>query len=429
MNRVMSSRVVLAMALLLVVSGSGWALPAPMVVAQDAEDSEFLDLPAMALTPEDLEDEGLGGYGVGFGEVTYLDELIGPYAQDRNLPEDEVREILEDAGFARWYESFLDVPPDEDDPAGPSVRTFHSYVLEFANQDGAANGWDFLEDESTSETAHDVRRVKEFGDESEATRDRGKDEATGDEYELLDLSFRLGTLHAGVTIVDWAGGEPEVAEAEALAARLLERIELVLNDGAPGLSNQVVRLTGEEVASSVDSYLILDGDAIPIYRETARDTKAREQDAADADVTDAYWLREQIVARGEVPKVIVRYVVELRRFVDDVAARDWLAGVEQDIEGIGDYEDLVIDEDAPTFGDESLAFSATSANGTDRYRSVSLLVGATVAWIDVVGSEMPPATAVEALAEAQAACLEEGGCPEPLPLPDELADFAADLDD
>jgi hypothetical protein len=385
------------------------------------------DLAAMTLTPTDLEAEGLDGYGVGFGQAMFLDDVITSTTQARGLPESEVRQFYEDAGFVRRYDTFLYLPADESDPAGEAARLVVSYVLEFADETGAAGAWAFLEDESASETAEDVRGVETVGDQSEATRDRGADAATGAEYAEIDFTFRVGNLHAGVAIVDWQGEDPDVAEAETLANRLRDRIEATLDDGAPGLGSRVSRLTGSDVVPSADYYLIRDGEAIVLYGESTEQATARSDAAAEIGQTDGYRLWQQIAAGKDGADDDVWYLIELDRFADEDAAAEWLAGTEERVEANTALANLEVDRDAPTFGDESFAYTVETSDGTYRYRSVTLRVGKTIALVDVGAPETPPAEAIAMSVKAQAACLESGGCAQPLALPETLKDFLAGL--
>lgn len=187
-----------------------------VVAAQDSDGLDAVDFGAMTLTPADLEAAGLDGYRVNYGYVFYPDEVGSFVAESRGLPESEVRKTLEDAGFAYFYETSQYVPLDEDDPQSSAARQVSSYVLEFEDEDGAAAGWELLEDESGDETANDLNGVEGFGDEAEATRYRATDPVSGDQYDALDLTIRLGAFHVGVLLTDWVGEEPKVAEAKAL---------------------------------------------------------------------------------------------------------------------------------------------------------------------------------------------------------------------
>jgi len=385
-----------------------------------------VDFGAITLTPADLEAAGLEGYRVNYGYVTYPDEVAAFVADSRDLPETEVRETLEDAGFAYWYETSQYVPLDADDPQGPVARQVSSYVLEFEDEDGAEAGWELLEDESFDETARDLRQVADFGDQSEATRYRASDPVTGDMYDALDLSIRLGAFHVGVRVTDWVGEELELADAEALAEVLQERVETVLDGAGPGLSTQAVRLTGEEIVSTLDTYSLLTRKAVYLYSESTRGSVRRQNDAAELDQTDVYvvW---QHAPGGEGVEDDIWYSVDLMHFADEDAADAWLDGIRQRIENNTNFTDFEVDTGAPQLGDASIAYTAKWAESPIFYRTAALRVGTTVAVVEIQGPERVPSIAVEDVAEAQADCLEDGACDLPVAAPEELEEFISDV--
>lgn len=397
-----------------------------VVAAQDSDGIEAVDFGAMTLTPADLEAAGLDGYRVNYGYVAPLDEIVALVAESRDLPENEVRKTLEDAGFAYLYETSQYVPLDEDDPQSPAARQVSSYVLEFEDEDGAAAGWELLEDESGNETVNDLSGVEGFGDEAEATRYRATDPVSGDQYEALDLTIRLGAFHVGVRITDWVGEEPKVAEAKALAERLVERLEGVLDENGPGLSTQAIRLTGEDIVSTLDIYSLLNRKAVHLYTESTRGSVRRQNDAAELGQTDVYvvW---QHAAGGEGVEDDIWYSVDLMRFADEDAANEWFDQTERRVGNNTNLTDFEVDNEAPTLGDESIAYTAEWADSPIFYRTAVLRVGTTVAVVEMQGPERVPSIAVEAVAEAQADCLEDRACEVPMAVPEELEEFISDV--
>ena len=97
----------------------------------------------------------------------------------------------------------------------------------------------------------------------------------------------------------------------------------------------------------------------------------------------------------------------------------WLAGAPQRIGSNTAFANLEVVQ-TQTFGDESISYTLSTADGQSAYRGVLLRVGAIVIAIDVIAPQLPSATAVEALAQVQAACLIAGGCADPLPVPEDL---------
>ena len=78
-----------------------------------------LDLPAMALTPADLEAEGLDDYVVGVGNLTPSAAEAASVARVLDLDEDDVADAFADAGADWAYTMFLDRPvaPASSSPA------------------------------------------------------------------------------------------------------------------------------------------------------------------------------------------------------------------------------------------------------------------------------------------------------------------------
>jgi hypothetical protein len=393
------------------------------VRAQSAGDERSLDLPAMTLTPADLEEAGFEHYRLNFGVLLGADEAVAAIAEDQDVRKSEVRDLFEETGFARWYESALYLRPDEEDLQGEVDSIVRSYVLEFADEAGAADAWEFLEDESADDTAKDIGRVESFGDASEATRYR-----TGD-IEAIDLTFRLGNLHGGVLLVDRTGGTPATDDVEALAALLIGRIERVLDEGGPGLSGRTLRLTGDEVEASVDNYLLIDGEAIHFYHESEADLRGRESEAEEFGQTDEYDVWQLLSPLGAGLEDDVWYFVAVSRFADEETASDWLAGIEarvEDNDGLAGFE---IDESAPVFGDQSVTYTVEQVEHPIAYRNLSLRVENVVADISLQGPEAPDVDVVEEVAGLQTRCLEAGGCFEPQEVPDGLVSYIGDIEE
>ena len=224
------------------------------------------DLPGMTLTPGDLADAGLTGFGLGAGETAFADQVIASTAEARGMPEEAVRSVLEGAGLTRRYASTMVLPADPSDPGGPVGVRVSSYVTEFRDAAGAADAWDLLEDESGSTTARDLEVLRDLGDGSEVTSDEGTD-ASGAPFSLLDLTIRRAGLHLGVTVVDWTGGEPSVEGLAALAERVLERGGQVVAHPTRGLGGRALRITGPGVTPIYDRYTIVDGVTLPLQGE------------------------------------------------------------------------------------------------------------------------------------------------------------------
>lgn len=394
--------------------------PAPAVEATTTAGGQTVsDLAAMTLTPGDLAALGLSVYGLDTGLTIYPDMIVENTAANRGLPEAEVRGIIDRASLEQRYENYLYLLPDEGDQSGFSARMVASYVVKFTDDAGAAAAWEFMEDESQSPTAEDVALTLGIGDQAEATRDQGQDPQTGETFEQLDLTFRVGNLHAGVAVIDWQGLEPDVAELETLALRLLERIEAVRNLNTPGLYGQVVRLSGEGVVTVIDHYFLLDREPLRLYGESLLGSMRRDFEATFQGEIDAYQMQQQIASGAEALEDDSWYLVDVNRFADEAMAAAWLASKQQRIANNTSFVNAQFAQ-SPTFGDESFGYSLTTADGATAYRGIVLRVGSIVISIDVTGPQAPSATTVETLAQAQVECLNTGGCAAPLPVPADL---------
>src|SRR5215212_10115275 len=109
-----------------------------------------LDLAAMALTPIDLDDLGLPGFGQQTSAFLTLDEQVEQVvdAASLNLDAETINAGLAAAGFQRRYQRQLGLPSRPGAP--PSrLRTFVApYVIEYTAPEGAAAGFALLESEA-----------------------------------------------------------------------------------------------------------------------------------------------------------------------------------------------------------------------------------------------------------------------------------------
>src|SRR5918995_1226333 len=128
-----------------------------------------LDLAAMALTPLDLDDIGLTGFGqqtsafLGLKEQAEQYALTGAAMPSFESDADEVRAALSAAGFQRRYPRQLGRLPRPGAP--PSrLRTFVApYVIEYATVEGGGAGFTLLESEPPDAEMKDVPGTRIIG--------------------------------------------------------------------------------------------------------------------------------------------------------------------------------------------------------------------------------------------------------------------------
>ena len=414
-------------ALLVVAAMAGRVAPGAAAARQE---SEPVDLAAMALTPDDAAAGGLDGYGAAYGWLLTPEQEAARTAANRDLPEDEVLDELEDAGLVRVHQTRLALPSQPGNGDSRTVSGFAGYVYEFADAAGAAASFDFV----ANRDADDVEEVagsETIGEESVLVRYEVIDGATGDRAEYLASSTRVGRFHLRLALFDFgrpdegvAPEEPEIEVAEALAERFVERVEAVLEDGAPGLSLRVARMDAPRPMTFVeaDRYLALDGDAFAFYGFRSADERRFDRLVREWGILDLYSFEQSIPTGSDDDPEDPYYLMRLYRFQDEGAAEFWmvdaLAAVENDstmerFEPVGGLDDL---------GDESAVAEIREdyrGGVLDGY-AIVVRVGNVVAELRLMsGDGVEVDTALE-LMDVQIGCLEDGPCPDPMHEPDGL---------
>src|SRR5918995_5123350 len=421
-----------ALVLFVLSLGPGLApgLQSPIVpVASPVSSAPALDLAAMALTPLDLDDIGLTGFGQQPSAFLDLEEqaehyaLAGAAMPGLESDADEVRAALSAAGFQRRYQRQLGRLPRPGAP--PSrLRTFVApYVIEYASVAGAGAGFTLLETEVPEAEMKDVPGTRIIGDRSEITRFRHSTD-NGEPYWALDLTFQVDNLVAGVTIGEFGGSEPDLETVEALGELLLAKVRLGQAGGGPGLSNVILRLEGPDIETRSDEYGRLDGQTLPNYGETPEELAERAGRYGDALVVYGVG---QSIARGSPARTDdTRFGVLLYQFASERDAAGWLeSGVER-AEQTPNVIAAIPVVGAATIGDASGTLAIATERGgagTARGYLVEAQVGERTAQIQMLGIPDVPLATVEGLARAQVACLQTGSCPGQAP-PASLEEFA-----
>jgi len=387
-----------------------------------------LDLSAMLLTPYDLEDAGLEGYALrGGGTDTLDDEFTGILATD-DRPADEVEEILDEAGLIRSRWAYMDLPSEED--AGYAARRVTVWVDEFSGSEGLSDVIDVYLDfgggtREGNETIGDESRIATY-------TDRTTD--TDVEIQAMVLAFSYENLIGQIDISEYQTQtpdiEPSVDEIEALAERLLERMETVLDDGGPGLESQILRLEsdGEHVFYSSDYYTRLDDQQLPRYGQDEESVDDFSDAEADYGITDAYRMVQLLEWNGESGII---WSVQIRAFDDEDGAEAWVDDAEDWIESF-DVEDIEVVDDDVDLGDHAVAVTfrqgAEDEDIDPNWTAIFIQVGDVGILIQLgYPGEHADLDIVTELAELQVECVEEGGCPVETELPDVLQELADTL--
>jgi len=391
------------------------------VLAQDASPGASpvagelpLDLPAMALLPQDLDNPDFFLESGWFNTAEGMAEF---YSTRHGLPVFEVLGHLRAAGYSRRYHLYLvrrmkmtrDAATPESVPNRVDQR-IATFLGEYASAEGAAAGFDFLERqlEARDDAFQDIPLTTPIGDEAELTRWSGVHGPTGTPLKAVSLTFRTDNLVAEVSITDWMNQEPNAAEVEALAVKLQDRIEEVRATGAPGLSNRLIRLEG---GVGPEGYLVREG--VPISYFVVSGPSIELIEGATFWAIDVY---QSVLDVGTVDELDLA----LYRAATAEAASTWLAERPLTLleaeEGYVDVEEIF---GVAVIGEESRVFSYTLPE--DRHTvgyGVFTRVGDVVAGIEVATIQRVPLAAVLELAEAQAQCLVVPSCWEPIAFPE-----------
>lgn len=363
-------------------------------------DNEQIDLAAMLLGADHFEDAGLDGpfFPRRSGCVT-----LGQQADISTGSSQEIADELESQGWlTQCGLGYGSLPPGSEpggDLSGEASQIVSSYIHLFDDEEGARSGLDFFEDETSILYA----------------------DGSGDSLSR-NLTFRIDNLVAGVSIHDFTGATPDRAIAEALVDVFRDRIEEVLDDGAPGLSIMALHLERDDLPPmSEGRYGLLDGIADQSALETDAVFGLRIESYRDAEAI--YFSRQTIPAGADAPDDIYSYILRLYQFPDDEAAADWLVTLPAVLADTPNHFDVAIRDDAPAYGDESLAiaYAETLVNGetvvSDR---IAARVGNVVIDIGFRGA-MLPAGIAEVVIEVQIECVEAGICVDPVPVPADLS--------
>ena len=232
------------------------------------------DLVAMLLRTDAYDDlAGLDGDVVRYGGSCYTtQQYAADVAQYYGMDPAVMAEELQAIGLLDTCESFHGLPSQPGERSA-AVVFFRSYVHSYEDEDAAADGFAYLEDESDDPSLKDIPEGVGLADESEATISSGEDDNGA--YNDLDLSFRTGSIHAGVTITDYAGGTPDPEVAIALAEVLLDQIDAAMQGDAPNLGSLLAPMAGDGLPPvGAVRYDVLDGEGEMFLGESGRRSRS-----------------------------------------------------------------------------------------------------------------------------------------------------------
>jgi hypothetical protein len=371
------------------------------------DDDAALELAAMILTPTDLGLAGMAAYPI--DQVSGMMQTAQATAQEfvefEGATADRAQAVFVESGLQRHYQHFyLLTYPDAPDTTNYTARLVLTSVFEYPDQAKATAAFEPLAQLLGRDGPEATPAIAPIGDES-------REVGAGAEFSL---TFRSGRLIVYITIRDGIG-QPTQAEVETLASAILDHIQAVTSGGGPGLSRYVIRFPDDVVMTGpFEGYNLIAGNVIVRdngYVDVFLPLLATA--AAGAGALDGYDLSNALVMEGG--GWAGDHGSTVYRFPDPDSAAAWLHELPERLATTTARELKVTA--APGIGDQ--AFLATYlSEPTDiiqAHRIGAVRVGSLVAVL--TGSEVPPEAARQLLT-AQAACLAEGGCSGPVPVPD-----------
>ncbi len=397
--------------LLVIVTIAGPVLGPASTAASQTGDTT-LELPAMILTPTDLGLAGMARYPIeqAGGMMQTARATAQEFVDFERVPAERAHAVFVESGLIRRYHYLYILKyPNDPVPAVYTARLVLTSVYEFPDAVTAAATFGSLA-RLLGRDAPELTSATRIGDESRLVSTAAPELNVNAE---MSMTFRTGRLIVHVAIRDDVAN-PDQATVEALARRLLDRVQTVTNEGGPGLSHYVLRFPAEVVMTGpFEGYNLLDGNVVVRdtgYVDIFRPVLATA--AAGAGALDGYDLSNALVMEGG--GWAGDHGSTVFRFSDADSAAAWLHSLPSRL-ATTSARDLKTAH-APGVGDE--AFLATyRSEPTDiiqAHRIGAVRVGALVAVL--TGSDIPAEAALQLLT-AQATCLAAGGCSGPVAVP------------
>ena len=345
---------------------------------------------------------------------------------------DETRRNLREGGWQGRYESRLAVPLP-DDPSRFSVQV-SSFAILYDDAESAQAAF------AASTGSGEAAAGAVIGDESELIALSGTTPDTGATYQALHLIYRLDRLLGMITLADLAGGAVDQPLLESVAQSVVDRGAAVLNGEAATLSPRALRLdlTVVDVTALEEAYEVVDGALIGLYEEDDALRQARE--ATYSGTSDAY--AGSVVAvvgdtgtageaeTGAAGAMPVAYGSTLLAFPSPEDADAWLGGLADRLgeDPLRGYLSFSAVADAPVFGEGSATYAFQRQIGDEAAAGfrVYVRVGSEVAAVEYAAVPETTLADIEALVDAQIACLEAASCPSDAPIPGDRQGQAQD---
>lgn len=397
-----------------------------------AKQFRTVDLAALGLTPGDLEDVGLEGYGTDYGVLQSSAEFAASVARQKGYSPEDALETVEEMGLQRTYTLPLSLPIAGGGFEDVETAGVWFTILEFDTRANASFMFDMAYDDIEADGRVVVDGTHQIGEDSVLSRAESVEVDSGDPMSDVMLEFYAGTFYVVINVYDVARGgefsapaEPHRSVVEALGEILLDRIDSAELGPLPALGTQVLRMTAGDgsVVTVADRYNAIDGTPHRRYAETDDDLATRA-DMMDRDrLVTSYVVEQDVASSIEAEPGDPHLIVRLYEFDNDAAALEWLdeAAFDRFSEEnyITDIEPMGLPFD---LGDDVMGASYEGVyDGADLVGQVVWVqVNAMVARISLDATEPIDLAVVEELVEAQVSCLGSGACAS-VNLPNELS--------
>jgi len=376
------------------------------VEAQDSGVSG-IDLAAIAINPLDLAILGVGPSTIREGR--YLDAAAASrlIASSLRKSADASKKITSDNDFTLAYTLTLDIPGSGSPNAN---RVVSSTIYETDSFEAATSFYRALTDRPDSSMSL-VPNATTFADESQLVTFTS-DEESGGIMRTIRMAFRSGGLVGVVSIGTKDATIDTRQQIESIANQLIQKMAIVTSGSAPGISFQTLRL--QNIDPSIAAYTVSGGQAIRVSGETGPEYQNRQQ--AYSSVKIGY--REQMA----IPSVTsgIALTVEISGFDAYDSASSWVYESADRQRIVPGTSDVAVDASSSTIGDYSIALTYRTEGGLQA-RQLTAQTGQYTFSIDLVGKQLPPATALQQLAQAQLECLQTTSVCNPISVPAELS--------
>ena len=374
----------------------------------------ILDLPALVLTPDDLDGAGLPGYEVGLSQLAtpehlgalVLGPMSGPTAPSRMAGTDPLR----------VYTVGLAAPTEEGagiwDEGAVAVA-----LWEFPSEQAASTGY-FTLSPAWSDSV-ELATAQPVGDQS-LLESSAYTTGDGRDFRDVTMTFQQGAIVAVVNAYGPAANAIEPEVVERLAERLAGNLDAAAPVAAP-LSASVARFEDGGGIGTFDAYLLLDGAfRQPTWIDNAFD--GWRSDGAIDTYNYTLWLP---TTPGPSTTLID---VNIVRFTSERHAAAWMEDQPTIVRASGatNVEEVA---NLPAWGDERAAFTYTTDWWPDdgpEHRLMTLVRdGDRVAYTVVASLNAFDPADFAGVAEAQAGCLSTGCAEVIVPLPAEASAVAS----